>query len=384
MPILNNDDVYLIQFGNAYLRGARQGWAWNNLPLPEFNHKQYWFIQIHNASDFTEQLFRSVIPEEILNSIINGSITLLLHNYPEGFLHIVEPLYKVCIGDLGIKEEHVVLLTGARDIIPEVKRVAALTNKKEIKVYWNLEFEFYQGNKEKNNKTSVAVNTSYNFHKKYINLNRRWRFHRLVVISYLIVNDLIEDGYVSLIETDFAHDNWKNKWDSFLHQYKTFFDMFFLHKERITSSTPLTVDTDNLDNNPAWHQPELNYLYQNSYFSIVNETFFENRSTRFFTEKTFKPICNKHPFVLVAPSGSLSCLHLRGYKSFSPFINEEYDNEINDEKRLLMVCEEIKRLCTLSEVDLKIFVDGTREICEHNYITLLKNAESGVFAIPLN
>ena len=73
----------------------------------------------------------------------------------------------------------------------------------------------------------------------------------------------------------------------------------------------------------------------------------------FFSEKVFKPIAFKHPFILIAPPGSLSALKSLGYKTFSGLINESYDQERDDDvKRLIAILEETKRLDLLKGQEL--------------------------------
>jgi hypothetical protein len=119
-------------------------------------------------------------------------------------------------------------------------------------------------------------------------------------------------------------------------------------------------------------------FYENSYFSVVTETLyypyyaFPNKNYvgavpayigLFLTEKTYKPIAMKHPFILLAPAHSLRMLRERGYKTFSPFIDESYDEIENDHLRLKAVAEEVKRL---SKSDLVEFTYQIKDIVEHN------------------
>jgi hypothetical protein len=119
-------------------------------------------------------------------------------------------------------------------------------------------------------------------------------------------------------------------------------------------------------------------FYENSYFSVITETLYypyhavPNQNYighvpafigLFLTEKTYKPIAMKHPFILLAPVHSLRMLRERGYKTFSPFIDESYDEIENDNLRLQAVAEEVKRL---SESDLVEFTYQIKDIVEHN------------------
>jgi hypothetical protein len=85
------------------------------------------------------------------------------------------------------------------------------------------------------------------------------------------------------------------------------------------------------------------------------------------TEKTFKPICLKMPFVIVGTCGSLEYLQSYGFKTFGSIWDESYDNEPDDTRR-------IERIATLlSELDAKgaeeknAMFRQAQEIVEHNY-----------------
>ncbi len=71
--------------------------------------------------------------------------------------------------------------------------------------------------------------------------------------------------------------------------------------------------------NPSW--------YNNTYFSIVAETYVHNNTeTVFVTEKTFKPIGFFHPFVVCGQKGTLAYLHSLGFETFNNLFDESYDS----------------------------------------------------------
>jgi hypothetical protein len=143
---------------------------------------------------------------------------------------------------------------------------------------------------------------------------------------------------------------------------------------------PLILGHDESDGLPWSSDLEItdHVFFENSYFSVVTETLYYPHYAApnqvytghvpaliglFLTEKTYKPIAMKHPFILLAPQHSLRMLRERGYKTFSPFIDESYDEIKNDELRLKAVVEEVKRL---SKSDLVEFTYQIKDIVEHN------------------
>ena len=88
--------------------------------------------------------------------------------------------------------------------------------------------------------------------------------------------------------------------------------------------------TDNEHNN---HKLINREFYDNSYWNIVVETHF-NQNTIFLTEKTFKPILNLQPFIIVGNTHSLKLLRHLGYKTFENVLQEKYDNITNSIDRM--------------------------------------------------
>ena len=73
------------------------------------------------------------------------------------------------------------------------------------------------------------------------------------------------------------------------------------------------------------------------------------------------------PFIVVGPHHSLQRLKDMGYQTFSPLINESYDNEKDPMKRLDLIYQEIERLTHLSHQQMQDLVFDTKEILFHNF-----------------
>ena len=107
------------------------------------------------------------------------------------------------------------------------------------------------------------------------------------------------------------------------------------------------------------------YLYQQTHFEVVGETFGEMGSDAFFpTEKIVKPIVMCHPFLVAGSYRFLHHLRQYGFRTFDEFIDESYDEEIDMEKRMGMVAKQVKHIC---ERGASKFYQQTRLVCEHNY-----------------
>ena len=105
---------------------------------------------------------------------------------------------------------------------------------------------------------------------------------------------------------------------------------------------------------------------QSALWHVVSETVFYYDKLH-LTEKIFKPIFSKRPFILVAAPGNLAYLKSYGFRTFDRWIDESYDNEKDHQTRLEKITVEVEKLCNLSPTDLKKMHQEMREILEFNF-----------------
>ena len=81
-------------------------------------------------------------------------------------------------------------------------------------------------------------------------------------------------------------------------------------------------------------------LYTSTSLSIISETSEEMLSSAMFSEKTWKTIVNKHPFILAAKAGSLTRLGSLGFRTFQEYMcTPEYDTIVDIEDRMQAVVD---------------------------------------------
>lgn len=88
-------------------------------------------------------------------------------------------------------------------------------------------------------------------------------------------------------------------------------------------------DNNELDFSSQLHQIEKNSfinLYKKFFVEIVSETYY-NGNTFFLTEKTFRPILLKTPFIIQGPQWFLKRLKQLGFKTFDRWWDEGYDED---------------------------------------------------------
>lgn len=92
----------------------------------------------------------------------------------------------------------------------------------------------------------------------------------------------------------------------------------------------------------------------------------------FFTEKTYKAIVCKKPFIAASTPYFMEDFNKLGYKSFSPWIDESYDQEEDHVERIKKIVKEFKRLQNLPEDEYQTIVEKCSEICDHNLKVLIE------------
>jgi hypothetical protein len=105
---------------------------------------------------------------------------------------------------------------------------------------------------------------------------------------------------------------------------------------------------------------------QDSLIYVPTETVYFGQRTH-ITEKTFKAIALEMPFVLVASAGSLEYLKEYGFQTFAGIIDESYDVETNDMRRVERVAQLLKDLDNLSVRERQQIHRACLPAVEHNY-----------------
>lgn len=369
MSIINRNFYFYL---DDYMIERRQhSGIWS---LGSFDEQKYWYVE------FKKPLFQvsKVIPPFALDKIKNSDYYLMLCNSHEAFHEVVEQIYEHVIIALGIPADRIVLLSESADVHHEVKVVAAKYNMPEIKCKWTRVFE-HSVQVEKveylRDNDDLVTLEDKPYEKKFLNFNRRWRLQRPTLVALLYSIGILDKGFVSLGPCDDKND-WTTVWPWIEAQNSTNEETSKLladNKFHICNIPPMYLDHHDLTvNRPLIEAYSTNRLYNNSYVSVVTETnFYKVQPGRFVSEKVFKPIAQRHPFVLVSVPRTLELLRELGYKTFSPWIDESYDLETDDNKRLLMVAREIERLSNLTPDELTSYLNGVRDICEHNLSVLL-------------
>lgn len=149
---------------------------------------------------------------------------------------------------------------------------------------------------------------------------------------------------------------------------------------RLWKAGPVTIDDYPwADSRPCYITSQ---LYRDSYFSIISETWYKTPRIGVLSEKPARSIIQHHPFVLLSAPGSLQALRDMGYQTFHPYIDESYDLEPDDHKRMSMVVDSISKLCEMSLAELHQWYHGGLLMrIAHNYERLMDRSQSPLHAM---
>jgi hypothetical protein len=113
------------------------------------------------------------------------------------------------------------------------------------------------------------------------------------------------------------------------------------------------------------HQVDLWEQANNSLIHVVTETVYRGNKNH-LTEKTFKPIVMQQPFIIQSCRGSLEYLRRYGFKTFSEFWDEGYD-ELPDETRTKAIGQLMQDINLMSQKEKASLQSAVSNTVEHNY-----------------
>ena len=223
--------------------------------------------------------------------------------------------------------------------------------------------------------------------KKFLCFNHNPRIHRMYFISKIIENNLLDKAHVSFL----LRGDQKNKSDIISAAYSG--EMNYVipkFKEQVKDVLMKNIDLFPIELNWFTESDFYNYTgtvvndikyYNETYFSFVTESVFfkefshiiENQfDCASITEKTWKPILARHPFIMTARPNTLAALREAGYKTFHPFIDESYDYVQDDHLRLETIFSEVLRLCSFTDEQWLEWQHNVKDILEHNFEHAIK------------
>jgi len=141
--------------------------------------------------------------------------------------------------------------------------------------------------------------------------------------------------------------------------------------EAVWAKLPLTLDLEGPSRDFAYEQMAWESadpaLHDDSWFSVVMEPYADRTDMLHVTEKVAKPMLNAQPFLANGSQHALARLRALGFESFAPQFNEDFDEWPWPRERFRLLLDEVRRVATLPEADLRQACIELWPRCEHNY-----------------
>lgn len=211
--------------------------------------------------------------------------------------------------------------------------------------------------------------------KKYISFNRLTggaRVYRSLFVNELIVRNVLDQGYVSYSEVCPDGGN-------YVHHLNNGVDKGWytqsIADEAINNISntklPLRIDYTGTIPNTSFVLSAVEQT-QESFIYVVTETCYWERKHH-LTEKIFKPIVSKMPFILVGPAHNLKYLKEYGFKTFDRWLDESYDDIEDPIERMHAIGQVLLDLSNRSLDDLTDILKEMEPVLEHNYNRFYSN-----------
>ena len=223
----------------------------------------------------------------------------------------------------------------------------------------------------------------YKVQRTFLCYNRRFKPHRTDLYVLFFKYGLLDRSYYSMPAISDTSENitFKENYrkeelsiaDEVPKMKQLLRDMYNLGDEEelnmINGKLPMVVDTRTKLKEMLKLVDPAESLYDCSLVSVVTESNFYSPDI-FNTEKTWKAIANRHPFILVGPYKSLDYLKSMGYKTFSDFWDEGYDNIESPVNRMFAIIDLCKKIDEWDWHIKKDFFHEATKITDYNFNVL--------------
>ena len=205
--------------------------------------------------------------------------------------------------------------------------------------------------------------------KTYISFNRltsNKRIYRSLLVNELYKNNLLNHGYVSYSHhcpDDGAFDDNLRKG---VPEYELPAELVEEAITNINQLPELRIDFPGQDiPNQSMLLSPMPQLMESLIFLVTETCFFQNKTH--LTEKIFKPIVLRMPFILVGCAHNLEYLRSYGFRTFGDFWDESYDAVEDPVLRIEAITQVIKTISSLTLKQQKDMLLDMQPILEHNY-----------------
>jgi len=319
----------------------------------------------------TGELFE-FLPKKTKQSLVNNRALLLIDQSLEGYHDdcIWSYLHEQCSCH-DVKASNIIYVTGnlkADDQYEVWHKQNIYIEKINVVPFANFEDDIYRRAKTLHIDVSVGEHLKYkrksNVVKDYNCMQKRQRNHRIWLYHELFKRRILNKGICSM--NKFSKEPPMLEGHSL--QGKSFKSCRKILPVRAYGKS------NNKRSDRFYIDRIQKKLYLDTWVTVVSEaSFADEDNTLFLSEKLFKPIACRHPFIVFGNRHSLTKLRSMGYKTFEGFIDESYDS-LPTLERFSAVMESIEKIIAIK--DKAAWFNQMKDILDHNYKTLQINSQS--------
>ena len=298
----------------------------------------------------------------------NSNVKILYENVAEtiGFIFIYELIEVIKNKNINPKQIYMLLMD-------DVHRDFAIKELEENGIM-GVNINIYNYLLEK---VSFPTNTDIPTVKKFSSLSRNYKDWRLRLYINLLTANLLKDFQYSFynihpyeqktinheqIEFDLTSNNIEinktiKKWIRGVPYKLEVNDNVYNKWSDVTYQTILTSDIHLI----------VETIYHRKNFDLNENKPHSHFGPNFISEKTYKAIACKKPFLMFSSPFMLDDIRGLGFETFRPFIDETYDTIIDDDERLIVLVNEIKRINELPYGVYRILNEQLTEITNRNF-----------------
>jgi hypothetical protein len=347
-----------------------------DIHVREFDFKEpfiYCVYVHHNTNLWAKHINK--IPRIVLDSVRSGKCKLIFDDTMEGapcdeFLNII---YK-SIDDLRLPPEQLYFITN--NLLAEkshdtwkAKYYFKKSYMNVISFMWNV----YDIQRLKNinlpDKINIEDELKYKKDnldniKHFLKVNRTDRLERNLFMLYMNKHNMLEKSLISFPQ--FPDMDYYDEFETL-----TTIDNISSLREK----TPFHIDnTDKTNVGEAGHDvgqfnadlPFEPTHYKNSLISLVMCAFPESNAACHLHSSTYNPMYCGHPVIQFGPYQHLKQMQKNGFKTFSNWWDESYDDELDNWKRLKMVMDISYEISKMKIDDVFKMIVDMKEVLQHN------------------
>jgi len=360
---------------------------------------------------------KAILTPGVINAVNTGKCMLVICDYTECSWYtesMLDIFMLLCI-EANIDYKNIIILTSN---VHNAKNL--YVQKSGIQVYF---WQYWEtAVKHAMSKSTIALRNNYNSSKyRFLLLNSRPRRHRHYICYKLWQYDKnfntrycvsLEKASITELQKNYdyaARDGYANSFTFFntisedekkcFNNFYTLLPLFTPYEKLSNKDSLKKLKSDQYlshFNSPTpffkinhWNNINEKMILETD-IHIITESLIEIKNTSsvkhlFFSEKTFKPIAMKAPFIIAAQPGALMYLRNCGYKTFSDYWDESYDNIEDPCERMNQIVKTILYISSLSNKKYYMLIKQAYKIAEYNYkIFLNRVPETQIINIITN